>query len=340
MLHIGVLMTRKPLFLTKLGRPYYGTTLGHAYVGDSLELMKMIPDESVNLVITSPPFALRRKKQYGNVSHEKYIEWFMPFARQIRRVLRKDGSFVLDIGGAWNKGEPTRSLYHFKLVLALCEEANLFKLAQEFYWFNPAKLPGPAEWVNIRRIRVKDAVNPVWWLSKVAHPKASNRRVLAPYTQSMLKLLKDGYNAGSRPSEHYISKKWGTNNGGAIPPNLLNISNLLAASNTRSFDSYLESCRKLGVKVHPARFVEYVPEFFVKFLTTPGDVVLDPFSGSNVVGAIAEKLRRRWLSFDLSEEYTRGSFFRLEHAIPFDPSLKRFLRERRAMKSSIYVRSE
>ena len=333
-------MNRRPLFTKKLGKPYYGTKLGRAYMGDSLDLLKLIPDESINLVITSPPFALRRKKQYGNVSHEKYIDWFMPFAREIRRVLRKDGSFVLDIGGVWNKGEPTRSLYHFKLALALCEDGKLFKLAQEFYWYNPAKLPAPAEWVNIRRIRVKDAVNPVWWMSKLAYPKASNRRVLSPYKQSMLKLFRNGYNAGSRPSEHNISDKWGRDNGGAIPPNILNISNLLSASNTKSFDGYLESCRKLGIKVHPARFVEFVPEFFVKFLTTPGDVVLDPFSGSNVVGAIAEKLQRRWLSFELSEEYLRGSFFRLDHAIALDPSLKKFLKDKHIMKKSIYVRSE
>jgi len=215
-----------------------------------------------------------------------------------------------------------------------------FKLAQEFYWYNPAKLPAPAEWVTIRRIRVKDAVNPIWWLSKTAYPKSSNRRVLSPYKQSMIKLFKNGYNSGVRPSEHNISKKWATDNGGAIPPNMLNISNLLSASNTKSFDSYLESCRKLKLRVHPARFVEFVPEFFIKFLTTKGDIVVDPFAGSNVVGLVAERLDRRWLSFELSEEYLKGSFFRLEHAKPTNSALRRFLKEKHVTKKSVFVEAD
>lgn len=321
-------------------RPYYTTSLGKAFVGNSLDLLKAVPDGTVNLVITSPPFALQRKKKYGNVTSDEYINWFLPFAREIHRVLKKDGSFVLDIGGAWNKGEPTRSLYHFELVLALCKDVQPFKLAQEFYWYNPAKLPAPAEWVNIRRIRVKDSVNPIWWFSKQSNPKASNRRVLSPYKESMLKLFKNGYNSGLRPSGHNISKKWRSNNGGAIPPNMLNVSNLLSASNTSSFDTYLESCRKLNIKVHPARFVEFVPAFFIKFLTTKGDVVLDPFAGSNVVGAQAEKLGRNWLSFELCEEYVRGSFFRLENARANHPTLKRFIKDHRITRESVFVQTE
>lgn len=322
------------------GNPYYVTKLGQAFLGDSASLLSFFPSESINLVITSPPFALRRKKKYGNVSAEEYIDWFLPFAKEIHRVLTPNGSFVLDIGGSWNEGEPTRSLYHFELLLALCKDAQLFKLAQEFYWYNPAKLPAPAEWVTIRRVRVKDAVNPIWWLSKGATPKACNRRVLTPYKESMIKLFKNGYNSGIRPSEHNISKKWGKNNNGAIPPNMLNISNLLSASNTKSFDSYLESCRKLGLRLHPARFVEFVPEFFIKFLTTRRDLVLDPFAGSNVVGSVAEKLGRRWKSIELSEEYLRGSFFRFENARPTNSSLKTFLKENHVVRKSIYVEAE
>ena len=123
--------------------------------------------------MTSPPFGLVRRKEYGNADAHKYLDWFRPFAGQFRRVLKERGSLVIDIGGAWIPGQPTRSLYHFKLLLMLCEE-YVFHLAQEFYWWNPSKLPSPAEWVNIRRIRVKDAVNTVWWLSLSPWPKASN----------------------------------------------------------------------------------------------------------------------------------------------------------------------
>lgn len=284
--------------------PVYTTDCGRAYCADSRDFLAALPDTSVNLVITSPPFALLRKKSYGNVSAAEYIDWFWPFAEQIRRVLKRDGSFVLDIGGSWNKGEPTRSLYHFELLLELCGDKGLFKLAQEFYWYNRAKMPAPAEWVTVRRVRVKDSVQPIWWLSKTARPKANNRWVLTPYKDSMKDLLVNGYNAGLRPSGHIVSEKWGRDHGGAIPPNIIE------ASNTRSHDAYIKACHHHGLEVHPARFSERVPEFFIKFLTRPGNLVIDPFAGSNMVGQVAERLGRRWIAVEIKREYVFGSSFR------------------------------
>lgn len=286
--------------------PLYETKLGKAYCTDCLEVLQTIPSRSIDLVMTSPPFALRRKKSYGNVSAEEYCEWFWPYAQAISRVLKPKGSFVLDIGGSWNKGEPTRTLYHFELLLKLCNSQGPFKLAQEFYWYNPAKMPAPAQWVTIERIRVKDAVNPIWWLSKSVRPKASNKHVLRPYTKSMENLLAKGYNEGPRPSGHVVSTKWGKRQKGAIPPNII------IAANTRSNDSYIRACKKYGLEVHPARFVEAIPEFFINFLTKKGDIILDPFSGSNVVGEIAERLGRRWISIEINKQYVVGSAFRFD----------------------------
>lgn len=283
---------------------YYQTQFGRAYCCDSLNLLQELDTRSVDLVVTSPPFALQRKKSYGNVSSDEYWSWFKPFADQIYRILKPKGSFVLDIGGSWNKGQPTRSLYHFDLLLKLCRPTGKFHLAQEFYWYNPAKLPAPAEWVNIRRIRVKDSVNPIWWLSKSANPKASNRRVLTPYSKSMQDLLKSGYNKGERPSGHNVSDKWGKQNGGAIP------GNVIIASNTGSRDKYMEACRRVGIRLHPARFVKAVPEFFIRFLTVEGNLVLDPFAGSNVVGEVSESLERNWMSAEIDERFVVGSAFR------------------------------
>src|SRR5205823_4487806 len=200
--------------------PAYQTRWGKAYQGNALDVMKRLADDSVNLVITSPPFALRRKKAYGNVPATEYVDWFWPFATEIHRVLKADGSFVFDLAGAWNPGSGTRSLFQYELILRLCQ---LFHLAQEFYWYNPSKLPTPAEWVTIRRTRVKDAVNTLWWLSKTETPDADNRRVLKPYSRSMRRLLKDGYKTARRPSQHDISPHFRRDNGGAIPPNLLSI---------------------------------------------------------------------------------------------------------------------
>jgi DNA modification methylase len=294
--------------LPKVFPPLYETNWGRAVVADSLDLMRQLPDESVDLVITSPPFALKRKKAYGNKEAHEYVAWFQPFAHEIHRLLRPTGSFVIDIGGTWNTGRPTRSVYQYELLIRLTET---FHFAQEFFWHNPAKLPSPAEWVTVRRVRVTDAVNTIWWLAKTDSPKADNRRVLRPYSDSMKSLIKNGYKPKLRPSGHDISPNFRRDLGGSIPHNLLEI------SNTDSNSAYLRICKEKGIKPHPARFPQALPEFFIKFLTDPGDFVLDPFAGSNATGAVAEDLGRHWLAIELSYEYLKGSEFRFNRQLSF-----------------------
>lgn len=281
--------------------PYYYTGLGAAYLGDSSELLKEVPSNSVDLVVTSPPYALVFKKEYGNVKADDYTKWFLAFSNEIFRILKPTGSFVLNIGGCWNKGSPTRSLYQFELLLNL---TTSFKLAQEFFWYNPAKLPAPAEWVTVQRIRVKDSVEYIWWLSKTDRPKADNRKVLQPYSPDQKRLIENGYRAKKRPSGHNITSGFTKDHGGSIPPNVLQM------GNNDSNGEYLKKCAELGMKPHPARFPSDLPEFFIKFLTDPSDIVLDPFCGSNVTGQVAETLKRRWISFELVKEYLDGSKYR------------------------------
>jgi site-specific DNA-methyltransferase (cytosine-N4-specific) len=287
--------------------PAYSTKWGRCCHADSLGVLRQLRADSVSLVMTSPPFALKRQKAYGNVTPAEYIDWILPFTDEIFRVLRPDGSFVLDLGGAWNPGMGTRSLYPYELILRLTKR---FHLAQEFYWFNPSKLPTPAEWVTIRRTRVKDAVTTLWWLSKTEEPDADNRRVLKPYSKSMKRLLRDGYQAAMRPSQHEISPHFQRDNGGAIPPNLLSV------PNTRSNDDYFRKCREAGLPIHPARFPDPVPDFFIRFLTRPGQLVLDPFAGSNVTGRAAETLERHWLAIEINADYVAGSRLRFPNAVP------------------------
>jgi len=295
--------------------PYYGTGRGDAYLTDSLPFLKAIPDASVNLVLTSPPYALHFKKEYGNADKLDYVPWFLPFAREIYRTLADDGSFVLNIGGSYNPGEPTRSLYHFELLLALVKQVG-FHLAQECFWYNPAKMPMPAEWVTVRRIRVKDAVEYVWWLSKTPWPKADNRRVLRPYSKDMERLHRKGLNRTTRPSGHTIKPSFSeVASGGSIPPNLIEEetpTDLLRFGNNSANDAYTARCKEAGIKLHPARFPAALPEHFIKLLTEPDDIVLDPFAGSNTTGAVAERLERRWVAAELDETYLRGSKFRFE----------------------------
>ncbi len=297
---------------TALPPPLYTTDRGRAYVGDSLKLLPFLPAESVDLVITSPPFALQRQKEYGNENEDAHVDWLLQFAEPVKRVLKPTGSFVLDLGGAYQSGRPVRSLYNFRVMLRLCDEHG-FRLAEEFFWHNPAKLPSPIEWVNKRKIRAKDSINTVWWLAKTDFPKADVRRVLAPYSERMKKLLEDAesfYRPKLRPSGHDISRRFADNNGGAIPANLLQI------PNTDSNSPYLRHCASVGVKPHPARFPEKLPTFFIEFLTDPGDTVLDIFAGSNTTGSAAEKLDGRWLAFEKDRTYLAASAFRFVDELP------------------------
>jgi site-specific DNA-methyltransferase (cytosine-N4-specific) len=283
----------------------YTTALGACYHGDARDVLAVLDEDSVELVVTSPPYALRRKKSYGNVTEAEYLAWFLPFADEIHRVLRDDGSFVFELAPAWQRGTGTRSLFLYELILELCRGGR-FHLVQEFYWHNPSRLPSPAEYVTIRRTRVKDAVNVVWWLAKSPTPRANNRRVLRPYSRSMHRLFREGVRPARRPSEHTISEQFDRDNGGAIPSNLLHI------ANTTSRDEYLARCKEAGLTPHPARFPAALPEFFVRFLTEPGDLVVDPFAGSNVTGQVAEGLGRRWLAAEINGDYVAGSRLRFE----------------------------
>jgi DNA modification methylase len=282
---------------------YYRTVNGDAYLGDSLNLMRSMEPSSVDLVLTSPPFALKRKKEYGNEEEQNYVAWFDQFATLFKKILKDDGSLVIDLGGAYLPGFPVRSIYQFELLISLVRKHG-FYLAQEFYHYNPARLPAPAEWVNVRRIRVKDSVNVVWWLSKTKTPKANNRKVLQAYSESMKSLLKTGYKAKMRPSGHDISDKFSKDNGGAIP------SNLLTLANTESNSAYMRLCRENGLKPHPARFPAKFAQFFVQFLTDDGATVFDPFAGSNTTGRVCEDMDRQWISCELSREYLDGSIYR------------------------------
>lgn len=273
----------------------------------------------IQLIFTSPPFPLVRQKRYGNYSGQAYIDWLSGHAQTFRKLLKKNGSIVLEIGNSWEIGQPVMSTTVLRALLAFMEKGN-FYLCQEFIWYNPARLPSPAQWVNVKRIRVKDAFTRIWWMSPTQYPRADNTRILQEYSPSMRELLKrKSYNSGKRPSEHSIGEKsFLRDNGGAIPPNVFggdqvpNLGNLLKVSNTRTLEEYHQYCDDKGIKPHPARMPEEIPEFFLKFLTKRGDLVLDPFAGSNTTGYVAEMLKRRWLALENSKDYVRGSIGRFK----------------------------
>jgi len=256
----------------------------------------------VQLIFTSPPFPLNRKKRYGNEIGAEYIEWLADFAPIFREYLKDNGSIVMEVGNAWEPGNPVMSTLALEALLEFMRRGELH-LCQQFICYNPARLPSPAQWVNVKRIRVKDAYTHVWWMSPTPNPMADNRRVLKEYSSSMQKLLKSQrYNAGTRPSQHTIGEKsFLKNHNGAIPPNVLTV------SNTTSSDQYQIYCREKQLEFHPARMPMAIPEFFIKLLTVPRSLVLDPFAGSNTTGAAAERLKRRWISIEPNAGYLAGS---------------------------------
>jgi len=294
-------------------KPLYRTQKGVLYNGSSEYLLKakwFKPlKNKINLIFTSPPFPLNRRKAYGNLKGDDYIDWLANFADIFRQLLHPKGSIVIELGNAWERGKPTMSILSMNALLEFKQRGN-FHLCQEFIWHNIARLPSPAQWVNVERIRVKDAFTRLWWLSTSSRPKANNRKILKDYSPAMKHLLKTRkYNAGQRPSEHSIGQKtFLKNHGGSIPSNVISI------SNTKSNDPYLKYCRKKKINGHPARMPPRLAEFFIKFLTKKNDIVMDPFAGSNVTGCVAEKLNRRWRCIEKNKVYARASRARFSNS--------------------------
>lgn len=295
----------KRIYHTQYGAMYHGKCeelLAHNKTGTTFE--------PINLILTSPPFPLNRAKKYGNMTGKEYLDWISSLATLFSRLLADDGSIVIEIGNAWLPGTPEQSILPMEALLDF-KKAGEFHLCQEFIHFNPARLPAPVEWVNKQRIRVKDSFTRIWWLSKTPFPKANNKNVLDAYSNQMEKLLKTKkYNAGKRPSEYLIGEtSFNTDNGGSIP------ANVLIASNTTSNDSYINYCKQHNYEIHPARMPRKIPEFFIKLLTDNGDLILDPFAGSNTTGMVAEELERHWISIEAEKKYIDGSIGRFNNAV-------------------------
>ncbi len=313
----------------------YSCNGGGYYIGNSEELIQTDSFKTlkgkVNLILTSPPYPLNAKKSYGNLSGDQYLEWFTSMAPIFSSLLTDDGSIVIELGNSWEESRPVQSLLHLEALLAFTKhkEAGL-RLVQQFVCYNPTRLPSPAAWVTINRIRTTDSFTHVWWLAKSDFPKADNSKVLRPYSKSMKRLLKKGkYNSGNRPSEHKIGEKsFLTDHGGAIAHNMFELEtmdtdrevrlpNAFSFANTSSNDFFHRACKESGITPHPARMPSGLANFFINFLTDKDDLVLDPFGGSNTTGYMSALNSRKWIAIDASREYIEQSKLRFD-----DPLLK------------------
>ncbi|QRM34753.1 site-specific DNA-methyltransferase [Microvirga sp. VF16] len=285
------------------------TEKGAALWGHCEDAVGLLDDESISLLFSSPPYPLLRKKEYGNLDEKEYVTWMLRLMEHVMPKISKDGSVVLNLGDAWRRGEPTLSLYQERLLIKFEDELGL-KLCQRFSWQSPSKLPAPAEWVTVRRVRVKPSLENVFWLSASDNPYADNRQILVPYSDSMKAMLKrGGQEAANRPSGYTMAAgAFSNDNGGAIP------GNLIVAANTESNSDYIRSVKAAGLPVHPARFPAALPEMFIKFLTRPNDLVFEPFGGSLTTAAVAEALNRRWVASECMLEYIKGGQMRFPSA--------------------------
>src|ERR1700690_4113018 len=223
---MGTKRSARPRARRKAIAPLYKTKRGRLYVSkieDALTtgVVQKLTGK-VDLLFTSPPFPLVRKKRYGNATGEAYLRWLKDLAPELVKLVSETGSIVVEVGNSWVSGTPTMSTLSLEALLAFKKSGKLH-LCQHLICHNPARLPGPAQWVNVERIRLKDSFTHVWWMSKIERPKADNRKVLVAYTKHMKRLLKSRkYNSGRRPSGHVISDKgFLKNRGGAIPPSVL-----------------------------------------------------------------------------------------------------------------------
>lgn len=314
-------------------RILHSTSLGTYFEHDATRIRELAAEHEflgkVQLILTSPPFPLNNKKSYGNLAGQEFLEWFVALAQDFASLLTDDGSIVVEMGNAWESGRPVQSLLPLQSLMGFVQNpAADLRLCQQFVCYNPSRLPSPASWVTINRSRVTDSFTHVWWMAKSDTPKANNRHVLRPYSKSMKRLLaRQSYNVGPRPSEHVVSETgFLTDHGGSIPHNVFELDplderrevrlpNVFSIANTSSNDHFLSTCRERGIKPHPARMPPGLAAFFVSFLSDPGDLILDPFAGSNTTGYVAELLGRQWIALDNKREYAIQSLIRFEDPV-------------------------
>lgn len=291
----------------------FETSHGQALWALAEDAAGAIEAESVDLLFTSPPYPILRGKAYGTWDTQSWLSWMCELGGDWKRLLKPTGSLMVNLGTVWQPGHPVADPYIERFILRMIDEHG-YRLADRLYWHNPAKMATPMPWVAIRRVRVKQSIEPVIWLAKGNHPKADNRRVLKPYAdRTRSRYLGAEQAPQRRPSGYEIgAASFSRDNGGAIP------FSLIQAANSSSNDSYRRTCRQAGLPIHPATFPDAVPDFAIRLTTEPGDLVYDPFLGSGTTAAVAERLGRRWIGSERSLVYLSGAALRFPDATLHD----------------------
>jgi site-specific DNA-methyltransferase (adenine-specific)/site-specific DNA-methyltransferase (cytosine-N4-specific) len=269
------------------------------YLGDSKEQLKLLPNNSVDLIVTSPPYADQRKNTYGGIHPEKYVEWFLPISEQLLRVLKPTGTFVLNIKEKVVEGE--RSTYVMELILEMRKQGWLW--TEEFIWHKKNCYPG--KWPN----RFRDAWERLLQFNKDKKFNMYQEEVMVPMGDWAKSRLKNLSEIDRRRDNSKVGSGFGKN-----------ISNWIDRDKAYP-TNVLHLATECNNKNHSAAFPEELPEWFIKLFTKEMDTVLDPFMGSGTTLSVANRMRRNSIGIDIVNEYyemVKKQFNPVEHYL-LDP---------------------
>ena len=259
-------------------------------LGDSKDVLKQLDENSIDLIVTSPPYADRRKLTYGGVNPEKYVEWFLPIGNELFRVLKPSGTFILNIKEKAEKGE--RHTYVLELILALRQQGWLW--TEEFIWHKKNCFPG--KWPN----RFRNAWEPFYQFNRQKKFNMYQENVMVPigeWAENRLKKIseKDKNRTASKSKSGFGRNvaNW-ENREKVYPTNVLHLPTECSNRN------------------HSAVFPISIPDWFIRLFTKPGDVVLDPFIGSGTTALAAKQLKRNYIGIDIRKEYCELSINNLK----------------------------
>jgi len=251
------------------------------YLGDCEEILKKIPDNSVDLIFTSPPYADQRKKTYGGIHPDNYVAWFLPKTEHMLRVLKPTGTFVLNIKERVVNGE--RSTYIMELVLGMRNQGWLW--TEEFIWHKKNCYPG--KWPN----RFRDAWERLLQFNKNKQFNMYQEEVMVPTGDWAKTRLKNLSETDKKRDESKVGSGFGKK-----------ISNWLTRDKAYP-TNVLHLATECNNKNHSAAFPESLPEWFIKLFTQVGDTVMDPFMGSGTTNIVANRMRRSSVGIELVPEY-------------------------------------